>query len=394
MSRQKRVFFILSAVILTVFLWIFYVQLYSLATLKNEANLNGKYFFLGRCRVWTKTDKVELIHSFPGSYCDIVPYEGVAIVREGTFFYLQKDGSILFEKNDVYFHHGPVYDSSRKIIWTHYSQDYILEKGQNKGETSLVSGVRGYDLSGNLIVDLDTTEIMNFLKDNGVKLAPYVYPDGNDWMEATGLKSRSKIVFTNSLSLVDKSVRGTDFNKDDLILNIRRPSGAILFDGKSFRPKKWFPYLTEKDHGEIESHHPIVDGNNLLVFLNHSLDEEGHTYARVASFDIHEEKMSWFWSINLEGKPIISPSHGGIFKIHSGLYLVYTHYEGFLSLLDTKNFQVKNLVELKEFSGDEPSRYLVNVKFIPYEWLIGFRIQGYDLLEKTALNIDDWVLGD
>lgn len=347
---------------------------------KKEIELSGRYFFLGRCRLWSM--KLEVIRVFPGSYCDVVPYKGMATVGDGKLYYINKNNVKVFEYSDIFYHHGPLYDVEKNIIWAQYAKDHFVE-GK---EPVLISGLIGYDLEGRLAADIRAEDILSFLTDRKVELNPYIDPvDGNSWMEDTGLEARKNLIFTNSISIVERDIDGTDYKKGDLIYNVRNPGGFVLIDGETFKIKDWFPYVTE-ERGEIESHHPFIDGENVIVFLNLSQSGEKE-FARVASFNLRTRKLNWWWSQGNSGE-IHSPTHGGVHKLAPDIYLVYTQYEKFLKVLHSKDFKSRDLLIEKDFEGQDASRFLVNVAPIPYEWLEEFNIIGYDLLLSETFTLE------
>ncbi len=346
------------------------------------------FFYMGRCSLLTKD--FELIFHYPGSYCHIIPKLGVAVRTENGLTLVNSNNEVIF-KIDSIFHHGVYFDEQRKWLFVLTASDEEI----SPGDFAIVTGLKAFDLSGNEVLSISGMDIVGYLRDQGIRVEAHdrtleaAVQIGVQWMVDARLKSRQYLTLGNNIHILTHDIEGTLYKKGDFLVNILFPTGFVLFDGNSHKPKKWFAYYGSEIKG-VESHHPMIDGNNLIVFLNRVKEEgQARPVAKVVSYDLITEKINWVWPKSEDELKIYSPSHGGIFNIDSKNFLVYTMYDKFVLLLNTEDFSYRYLLRPSDqaLANLAEGRELVDLKLIPYSDVEGFKNLKLDLFSDEWVNL-------
>lgn len=345
------------------------------------------YVYMGRCALWSAN--FEIIYHFPGSYCELVEGRGMAVRKGDGILFVGQKNEIIFEKNDQVYHHGLYYDNKRKLIFAITAEDYQNEDGTY----SVVSGINGFDLEGGLKFELRPEAVLKYFEQNKIAHPPHdrkieiAVNIGIDWMLAANLKSQNYLTLANNIHIIKHDVPNTLFKAGDVMFNILFPSGFLLLDGQTAEIKGWYPYYTNELVGE-ETHHPMIVGDELLVFLNRVASENKEkTHAKVVSKNLETGKINWLWPKDGELE-IYSPTHGGIYHIKDQYYLVYTMHDNFILVLDAKTFQYRYLLKPDDtrLEGLRDGRQLVDLKVLAVESFKGFEFLKLDLYYSDLLS--------
>lgn len=347
------------------------------------------YIYMGRCSLWD--NDVNVIFHFPGSYCEIVPNVGVAIRTENGLSFVNERNELIFKKDEIY-HHGVYLDRLNKLLFVLTATDHQ----ENGGEFGVLSGVKAFDFEGNEKISLDGMDIVSFLRGLGVKVElhdrslPSAVKIGLQWMSDARLKSRKYLTLFNNLFVLEKSIPNTVYKKGDYLINLLYPTGFVLIDRETSKPKKWFPYYARELSG-MESHHPMIIGNDLVIFLNRVDERNGQTsHARIASYNLLTEKLNWSWPEETDALKIYSPSHGGIFSINPDNFLIYTMYDKFIMTFNARSREHHYILkpDSDKLEGIGKGGELVDLKLVKLSSIENFKFLNLDLYFDNLVTLD------